>query len=83
MIDDGRGPPSTAIRAASRPVASAQRSRSACTAGIAAEPGRLMPRVSARQAMVEAVPMTAQVPLVTASRPSIRPISSRSSSPAR
>ena len=62
---------------------SAIRSRSACTAGIAAEPGSATPRASARQAMVEAVPMTAQVPAVTARRPSTARISASSSSPAR
>ena len=52
------------------PVASAARSRSACTAGIAAVPGSVMPSASAMAAMVEAVPMTAQVPAVVTSRPS-------------
>ena len=55
---------------ASAPVASAARRRSACTAGIAAVPGSIMPSASAMQAMVEAVPITAQVPAVVASRPS-------------
>ena len=68
---------------AAAPVASAARSRSACTAGIAAVPGRIMPSASARQAMVEAVPITAQVPAVTASWPSTSEISSASTSPAR
>ncbi len=70
-------------RTAAAPVASAARSRSACTAGIAAVPGSIMPRASARQAMVEAVPMTAQVPAVVASRPSTASISVASMSPAR
>ena len=68
---------------ARRPVASAARSRSACTAGIAAVPGRTMPSVSAMQAMVLAVPMTAQVPAVVASRPSMSSISSAPMPPAR
>ena len=70
-------------RTAAAPVASAARSRSACTAGIAAVPGRIMPSASAAQAMVEAVPMTAQVPAVTASRPSTSMISLCATSPAR
>ncbi len=57
-------------RTAAAPVASAARSRSACTAGIAAVPGMIMPSASAMHAMVEAVPITAQVPAVTASWPS-------------
>ena len=68
---------------AAAPVASAARSRSACTAGIAAVPGRIMPSASTRQAMVEAVPMTAQVPAVTASLPSTSEISASLTSPAR
>ena len=70
-------------RTAAAPVASAARSRSACTAGIAAVPGRIMPRASATHAMVEAVPITAQVPAVTASRPSTSMISLCVTSPAR
>ncbi|MGF6297722.1 hypothetical protein OKW42_001052 [Paraburkholderia sp. WC7.3d] len=58
------------MRATSAPVSSQLRRRSACTAGIAAEPGSIMPSVSAISAMVDAVPMTAHVPAVTASRPS-------------
>ena len=68
---------------AAAPVASAARNRSACTAGIAAVPGRIMPSASAMQAMVEAVPMTAQVPAVVASRPSMSVISLSSILPAR
>ena len=66
-----------------RPLASAARMRSAWTAGIAAVPGRLKPNVSVRQAMVLTVPMTAQVPAVTARVPSTVSISSAVSSPPR
>src|SRR5258708_2992790 len=68
---------------ASAPVASAARSRSACTAGMAAVPGSTMPSASTRQAMVEAVPITAQVPAVVASLPSTSLISLSSTLPAR
>ena len=70
-------------RTASAPVASAARSRSACTAGIAAVPGRIMPSASTMQAMVEAVPITAQVPAVVARLPSTWLISFSSMAPAR
>ncbi len=72
---DGRGPRST-IATACMPLASAARRRSAWTAGIAAVPGSVMPSVSARQAIVLAVPITMQVPAVVASRLSIAEISS-------
>ena len=75
--------PLRASRIAARPVASAARSRSAWTAGIAALPGRIMPRASAIEAIVLAVPITAQVPAVVARLPSISRISSVSISPAR
>ena len=65
------------------PVASAATSRAACTAGIAALPGSAMPSASAMQAIVLAVPITAQVPAVVARLPSISSISSASTSPAR
>ncbi len=68
---------------AAAPVASAARSRSAWTAGIAAVPGSIMPSASAIAAMVLAVPITAQVPAVVARLPSISSISSRLTSPAR
>src|SRR4051812_40726623 len=68
---------------AALPVSSAATSRSACTAGIAAVPGSDMPSASVRQAIVEAVPITAQVPAVTESRPSTVSISSESTEPAR
>src|SRR5438094_529292 len=45
-----------------RPLASAARSRSAWTAGIAAVPGNAMPSASAIEAIVLAVPITAQEP---------------------
>ena len=47
---------------ASRPVATASRECSATTAGMELAPGRVNPRASAMQAMVEAVPMVMQVP---------------------
>ena len=68
---------------AAMPVASAARKRSACTAGIAAVPGSIRPSASVMQAMVEAVPMTAQVPAVTARAPSTSEISASATSPAR
>ena len=65
------------------PVASAARRRSACTAGMAAVPGSAMPSVSARHAIVLAVPITAQVPAVVARLPSMPAISSLVIWPAR
>ena len=53
------------------PDASAALRRSACIAGIAAVPGNAMPRVSVMQAIVLAVPMTAQVPDVVTNLDSI------------
>ena len=50
---------------------------------MAAVPGSDMPSASAMQAMVLAVPITAQVPAVTDSRPSTVSISSASTAPAR
>src|SRR5215468_12328460 len=64
MIWRGVGPPVTAISAARLPVASAMRTRSEETAGAVAAPGRVNPRVSARHDIVEAVPITMQVPAV-------------------
>ena len=60
----GRDVPTTAIWAARAPVASARRVRSEDTAGAVAAPGRVKPSVSVRHAMVEAVPITMQVPAV-------------------
>ena len=79
---DGRiGLPISAT--AARPVISAATRRSACTAGMAAVPGSDIPSVSAMQAIVLAVPITAQVPAVTESRPSTCWISAASTEPAR
>src|SRR5262249_10363707 len=58
MTSRGSGPPERAKAAARNPLASAIRSRSACTAGMVALPGKLMPSVSAMQAMVLAVPIS-------------------------
>ena len=68
---------------ATRPVSSAARSRSACTAGMAAVPGSIRPIVSQRIAMVLAVPMTAQVPSVVASPFSTSAISFSFTAPER
>ena len=73
----GRQPGLAPARPRARPLASATRSRSACTAGMAAVPGSAMPSASAMQAMVLAVPITAQVPAVVARLPSTSSISSR------
>jgi len=72
-----------AISTAATPEASAARSRSACTAGMVAVPGSIMPSVSAIAAIVLAVPITAQVPAVVASPASTASISSASISPLR
>ena len=76
-----RSPPAaaTAIRPASVPA----RSRSPLAAGAVAVPAGLSPRASAMQAMVEAVPITMQVPPVVASADRTSMISLSSSSPAR
>src|SRR5215470_6752333 len=79
----GLGPLALAIAAATRPLASADRKRSACGAGMVALIGRLRPSVSVTQAMVEAVPITMQVPTDGASRPLTASISLSSISPAR
>ena len=76
-------PLATASCIARAPEASAARSRSAWTAGIAAVPGSMMPSASPMQAMVLAVPITAQVPAVVARLPSIRRMPGSSTSPAR
>src|SRR5436190_21126690 len=67
MTASGLGP-DCAIATARAPEASARRRRSACTAGIVAAPGRLMPIASVMQAMVLAVPITMHVPAVGARR---------------
>ena len=70
-------------RTASAPASSAMRSRSEWTAGREAAISGMKPSAAARQAMVEAVPMTPQVPEVVASLPSISPIRSAETVPAR
>src|SRR5215207_10052892 len=82
-ISLGFGPPAMAISAARLPVASAKRQRSDETAGAVADPGSMKPSVSARQAMVEAVPITMQVPEVGISWSWARLRSGPSSEPAR
>src|SRR5260221_9347843 len=79
----GFGPFDPAIPAATLPLASAQRNRSACGAGIVALIGSDRPSASVMQAMVEAVPITMQVPTDGASRPLTASISTSSISPAR
>ncbi len=82
MICEGRI--GLAIRPTARaPASSAARRRSACTAGMAAVPGGIMPSASAMQAMVDAVPITPQVPAVVARRDSISAIRSPLTVPAR
>ena len=65
------------------PERSATRMRSAVTAGGEALPGRAMPRASATQAMVLAVPITEQVPTLATSWLFTRAISASSISSAR
>ena len=72
-----------ASSAARRPVDSAMRRRSAETAGAVADIGRLRPRASTRRAMVLAVPMLLQVPMVGQSRPEMSSVSATSICPAR
>src|ERR1700754_5031933 len=79
----GRGPFVLAIGAAPRPLASAERKRSACGAGMVALIGTDRPSASVTQAMVEAVPITMQVPTDGARRPLTASISLSSISPAR
>ena len=59
--------PCRAMPTASAPLCSAMRMRSAVTAGGDAPPGTVMPKASAMQAMVLAVPMTEQVPTLATS----------------
>ena len=73
----------TAIAAATLPLASAKRKRSACGAGMVALIGSDKPIASVMQAMVDAVPITMQVPTDGASRPLTASISTSSISPAR
>src|ERR1700688_4366514 len=79
----GFGPLALAISAATLPLASAKRKRSACGAGIVALIGSDNPKASVMQAMVEAVPITMQVPTDGARRPLTASISTSSISPAR
>ena len=79
----GFGPFALAIAAATLPLASAERKRSACGAGIVALIGSDRPSASVMHAMVEAVPITMQVPTDGASRPLTASISTSSISPAR
>ena len=65
------------------PDASAARMRSAWVAGTVPAPGSVMPIASVMQAMVLAVPITMQVPLVGASRPFTASIPASSRRPAR
>ena len=65
------------------PVASAQRNRSACVAGIEAARGSVRPIASMTQAIVLAVPITMQVPGVGASRSLIASISAPLKRPPR
>src|SRR4249919_149592 len=79
----GFGPFALAIAAATLPLASADRKRSACGAGIVALIGSERPSASVMHAMVEAVPITMQVPTDGARRPLTASISTSSISPAR
>src|SRR5262249_60565576 len=79
----GFGPFALAIAAAILPLASAERKRSACGAGIVALIGSDRPIASVMQAMVLAVPITMQVPTEGARRPLTASISVSSISPAR
>src|SRR3954453_21692829 len=64
----GFGPLAFAISAATLPLASAERKRSACGAGMVALIGSDNPSASVMQAMVLAVPMTMHVPTEGARR---------------
>src|SRR3954466_13932335 len=79
----GFGPLALAIAAATLPLASADRKRSACGAGIVALIGSERPSASVMHAMVEAVPITMQVPTEGANRLLTASISTSSISPAR
>jgi hypothetical protein len=74
---------SRASATACRPVAVACRSRSPDGAGGVAPPGSIMPSASVTAAMVDAVPITMQVPAVLTSDPSTSRIRASSSSPLR
>src|SRR5437764_11552184 len=79
----GFGPFAFAIAAATLPLASAERKRSACGAGMVALIGSDSPSASVMQAIVDAVPITMQVPTEGARRPLTASISTSSISPAR
>src|SRR4030095_9539650 len=79
----GFGPFALAITAATLPLASADRKRSACGAGIVALIGSDSPSASVMHAMVEAVPITMQVPTDGANRPLTASISTPSICAAR
>src|SRR3978361_1980295 len=79
----GFGPFAFAISAATLPLASADRKRSAWGAGIVALIGSDRPSASVMHAIVEAVPIPMQVPTDGASRPLTASISTSSISPAR
>src|SRR5262245_32212605 len=82
-ISLGFGPLVLAIAAATLPLASAERKRSACGAGMVALIGSDRPSASVTQAIVDAVPITMQVPTDGARRPLTASISLSSISPAR
>ena len=79
----GFGPPLSAIATAWRPLASAERRRSAWVAGMLAECGSARPMISTMHAIVLAVPITMQVPAVGARRPLTASISSAAMRPPR
>src|SRR3954451_20387082 len=79
----GFGPFALAMAAATLPLASAERNRSACGAGMGALIGSDRPIASVMQAMVLAVPITMQVPTEGARRALTASISTSSISPAR
>src|SRR6476646_7966228 len=79
----GFGPLALAMAAATLPLASAERKRSACGAGMVALIGSDRPIASVMQAMVLAVPITMQVPTDGARRPLTASIWLSSISPAR
>src|SRR4029078_10390205 len=79
----GLGPLACAISAATLPLASARRKRSAFGGGTVALMGKDRPSDSVMQAMVLAVPITMQVPTEGARRLLTASISTSSISPAR
>ncbi len=75
--------PSRAMATARRPDATAWRRRSPVAAAAAPPPGSINPNASTKSAMVEAVPITMQVPAVGQSAPSTSSIATASTAPAR